>query len=177
MGLNLVNLDGRTRSYMPGELDLDVSNKKLYMSSRLSTIGQRDYEGLLREAIKSYDDVWLADRLRENRRLNPTEKRRKPSGGISIVKVRVDAPDMLAEGEFNRFYARGLCLRAIADGIRELVIYRAKEVRNPRAESEQMIGSRIDAKALLEDLRKSIGIEPALGLPPGPNSGLSVKLP
>ena len=177
MGFNLVNLDGKTRSYMLGELDLDVSNKKLYMSSRLSTIGQHDYEGLLREAIKSYDDVWLADRLRENRLLNPTEKRRKPSGGISIVKVRVDAPDMLAEGEFNRFYARGLCLRAIADGIRELVIYRAKEVRNPRAESEQMIGSRIDAKALLEDLRKSIGIEPALGLPPGPNSGLSVKLP
>ena len=57
MGLNLVNLDGKTRSYILGELDLDVSNKKLYMSSRLSTIGQRDYEGLLREAIKSYDDV------------------------------------------------------------------------------------------------------------------------
>jgi len=177
MGLNLVNLDGRTRSYMPGELDLDVSNSRLYISTHLSPVGQQDYEKLLREAIGNYDDVWLAERLRENGRLNKTKERRRPTGGTSIVKVPVNAADMLAEGEFNRFYARGLCLRAIADGIEQVEVYRAKEVRNPRAESEQMIGSRIDAKALLEDLRSSIGIEPALGLPPGPNSGLSVKLP
>lgn len=176
MGLNLVNLDERTRRYMLEEVDLDVSSNNLYVSPRLSTRGQHDYENLLREAIRNYDDVWLARNLCENGRLNTTEERRKPSGGFSTVKVPVNAHEMLAEGEFNRFYARGLCLRAIADEIQELVIYRAKEVRNPRSDSEQRIGKRINAKALLDDLRSSSGVEPALGLPPGPNSGLSVKL-
>ena len=48
---------------------------------------------------------------------------------------------------------------------------------NPRPESEAKIGKTIAPQSLLDDLRKNIGVEPALGLPPGPNSGLSVKLP
>lgn len=48
-------------------------------------------------------------------------------------------------------------------------------VRNPRPESEAMVGSRLPAQALLDDLRTSQGVEPALGLPPGPNSGITVR--
>jgi hypothetical protein len=34
--------------------------------------------------------------------------------GVPYVKrVPVNAPGILAEGEFNRFYLRGLCLAAI----------------------------------------------------------------
>lgn len=94
-----------------------------------------------------------------------------------MAKVPVTAPDTLAEGEFNRFYARGLCARAIADGIPDVEVYRGKQVQRPRPESQSKIGNRINVKALLEDLRKSQGVEPALGLPPGPNSGLTVRLP
>ncbi len=177
MGLNFVNLDEITRRYMIEELESDIINSKLYISTRLSPIGRQDYNSLLREAIKSYNDAWLASQLGENGRLNKSEERRKPSGGTSIVKVPVNAADMLGEGEFNRFYARGLCLKAIADGTGKVIVYRAKDVRNPRTESEKMIGKEIDAEALLNDLRSSIGVEPSLGLPPGPNSGLSVRLP
>lgn len=95
----------------------------------------------------------------------------------STAKVPVTAPDTLAEGEFNRFYVRGLCLRAIEKGIPEMEVYRGKPVRQPRPESKAMIGKRISAQILLEDLRQSPGVEPALGLPPGPNSGLTVRLP
>ena len=172
-----LNLDDKTRSCMLVEVDSDVSCDNLYISPRLSRVGQHDYQGLLREAIESHDDVWLANKLRENGRLNPTEERRKRSGGISVVKVPVNAPNTLAEGEFNRFYARGLCLRAMEEGIQVVVVYRTKNVENPRVESERMIDRTIDATALLKDLRKNVGVEPALGLPPGPNSGLSIRLP
>jgi hypothetical protein len=91
--------------------------------------------------------------------------------------VPATAPETLAEGEFNRFYIRGLCVRALAEGITELVIYRAKQVENPRSESTAKIGLKISAQALLTDLRANPGVDTALGLPPGPNSGLSVKLP
>jgi hypothetical protein len=82
---------------------------------------------------------------------------------------------MLAEGEFNRFYIRALCRRAIANGIPRLVVFRAKTVSNPRPESQEKIWLQIDPIVTLTDLRASPGVETALGIPGGPNSGLSVK--
>jgi hypothetical protein len=82
----------------------------------------------------------------------------------------------LAEGEFNRFYIRGLCRRALGAGIAQLIIYRAKTVGSPRAESELRIGATLDPTELLQDLRANIAVETCLGVPPGPNSGLCVKL-
>lgn len=109
--------------------------------------------------------------------LNTHEQRKKPKGGTTVAQVPVTAPDTLAEGEFNRFYARGLCARAVAAGIMQVDVYRGKPVAAPRAESEAMLGNRVSAEALLNDLRVSQGVEPALGQPPGPNSGLTVRLP
>jgi len=84
----------------------------------------------------------------------------------------------LAESEFNRYYIRALARRAIEDGIPELVIYRAKPVSNPRPESEARIETSLLPEDLLEDLRSHPGDEPpVLGVPSGPNSGLSVRLP
>ena len=84
----------------------------------------------------------------------------------------------MAESEFNRYYIRGLARRAIEDGVQELVVYRAKPVSNPRPESEARVETTISAQELLEDLRSHPGDErPTLGVPSGPNSGLSVRLP
>jgi hypothetical protein len=56
-------------------------------------------------------------------------------------------------------------------------VYRAKAVEHARSESQQKIGSCVAAEPLLRDLRTHVGVDTALGLPPGPNSGLSVHLP
>ena len=177
MGLHLDNLDKMTRQYMTEELERDVKNGRLYLSPRLSEKGKKDYESLLRQAIRNGNDETLAQALRSDGRLMSIERKRKRSGGATNARVPAIAAETLAEGEFNRFYIRGLCLRAIEEGIPELVIYRAKEVANPRPESQRMIGNTISAKALLDDLRAHIGVDTALGLPAGPNSGLSVRLP
>jgi hypothetical protein len=177
MSLHLVNLDEKTRRYMLSEIEGDIAKGTLYLSPRLSLRGREEYSDLLKQAIVGYDDVWLAHGLRTNGRINGEEQRRKPKGGYTMARVPVTAPDTLAEGEFNRFYVRGLCLRAIEEGVAELVVYRAKEVMIPRRESEAMIGSRVDVRALLQDIRTHPGVDTALRLPPGPNSGLSVRLP
>lgn len=177
MALNYENLDVRTRQYIQSEVDLDISRGKLYISPRLSPQGIEKYPSILKEAIQGHEDTWFADELRRTSCMNATEKRRKRGGGFSTCKVPITAPGTLAEGEFNRFYVRGLCIRAIEDGIEDLEVCRAKDVIQPRPESEAMIGKKISAKKLLEDLRESQGVEPALGLPPGPNSGLTVRLP
>lgn len=155
---------------------MDIARDKLYLSPRLSGNGLTEYPTLIREAARGYDDEWLANSLRDNGRLNLTEQRRTKSG-IVMAKVPVNAPETLSEGEFNRFYARGLCRFALNSGIARLQVYRAKAVMVARSVSEAMIGTEIEAAALLEDLRTHQGVDTALGLPPGPNSGLSVKLP
>ena len=97
--------------------------------------------------------------------------------GLTAAGVPLNAPETLAEGEFNRFYVRGLCACALDEGINEVQVYRGKAVRSPRPQSQALIGKMIPAQALLEDLKQSPGVEPALGVPPGPNSGLTVRLP
>jgi hypothetical protein len=177
MSLNLLNLDERTRRHMLSEIESDTTGGTLYISPRLSPRGRQEYADLLKQAAVGYDDAWLANSLRAGGRINLEEQRRKPKGGFTVARVPITAPDTLAEGEFNRFYVRGLCLRAIEDGVSHLVIYRAKEVMSPRRESVMMIGMSIDARALLQDVRTHPGVDTALRLPPGPNSGLSVRLP
>lgn len=175
MGIYYKNLDKRTRKFMLKKLEMDIVKGTLYISSRLNSKGQSIWAELLKEAIVDHNDDWLVTQLRGC--IKSHEERRSRSGKITVAKVPVTAPKTLAEGEFNRFYARGLCERAIAKGISEVIVYRGKQVQQPRPESQAMIGKRIDPTALLEDLRKSQGVEPALGIPPGPNSGLTVCLP
>jgi hypothetical protein len=177
MALRLVNLDSRTRQLMLDELEQDVERGQLYFSPRLSERGRRDYESLMRAAIESLNDVLLADSLRVNDRLKNWEERHGRHGEVMEVKVPFTAADTLAEGEFNRYYVRGVCRRALEDGDGEVVVYRAKQPNRPRPRSEAILGRRIDAHELLTDLRVHHGETPQMGIPPGPNSGLSVKLP
>lgn len=174
--LNLVNLDAATRRYMLEEIELDENGARLYISARLSNQGAADYPSLLKAATTSADDTFLANLINAPGRLNPTEPR-KTKNGVTWAKVPVTAAETLAEGEFNRFYARGLCRRAIDEGKPSVLIYRAKQVMNPRTESEAIIGTLLSVEKLLEDLRANPGADTSLGLPPGPNSGLSVRFP
>lgn len=86
-----------------------------------------------------------------------------------------NAHNTLAEGEFNRFYLRGLCLEALQQG-KMIEVYGAKAVNQPRAASQALIGMQLNPNQLLLDLRTNIGVDTALGLPAGPNSGLSGRM-
>lgn len=177
MGLTYRNLDERTRELMLAEIERDIVANTLFLSDNLNPQGRVDYPNLIRATAMSGSDVTLSTDIRS--RLNMHEKPRKlKSGGFSKPPVmRSNAHEMLAEGEFNRFYIRAVCLRAIEDGISEVVVYRAKSVQHARSESERKIGQHVAAETLLQDLRAHPGVDTALGLPSGPNSGLSVHLP
>lgn len=176
MGLRYESLDTNTRPYVHREIDEDVRAGRLYTSKRLNDRGRAQWPALLTEAVDAHDDDWLAAQIRGRELLDAYEER-KTKTGTTTVKVPVTAADTLAEGEFNRFYARGICARAIAEGISAVVVCRGKAVSNPRPESDALIGRRLSPEALLNDLRGSIGVDTALGVPGGPNSGLTVRLP
>ncbi len=177
MVMNLVNLDDNTRKYMLEEFESDVSDGKLYYGKFLTDDGKRKYVTFLQEAIKDGDDISLAKNLSAPGMMVSKYEKRKPKGGFTLADVPVTAPETLAEGEFNRFYCRGVCRRAIAEGLEEVEVYRAKAVRDPRPKSQALVGSKLKADHLLHDLRTNVGVDLALGVPAGPNSGLSVCLP
>jgi hypothetical protein len=177
MPLSYQNLDPRTRALMVEEIRMDIAASNLYLSPWLTDQGKSDWSEMLLEAAERGSDATLAAQIPMQGRLARTAMRRKPnSTEMTSYTVPTTAPDTMAEGEFNRFYVRALCRRAIEDSA-TLTVYRAKAVSNPRPGSEAKIGTSPDPVALLNDLRTSTGVEPALGLPPGPNSGLTLRLP
>ena len=91
-----------------------------------------------------------------------------------MAAVPYTAPQTLAEAQFNVYYMRALARRAMAEG-RSLVVYRAKETSQHRATSDAMLGSTIDARLVLDELRRTKGVDPSIQIPL-PNSGLSVQL-
>jgi hypothetical protein len=177
MAMDYLHLDERTRKFMLLEINDDHANGKLYFSKNLSAGGVTAFPEMLKSAAAQGNDVSLAQAIRPH--LNSHELPRKlTSGGYSAPPImRSNAHEMLAEGEFTRFYLRGLCLRAIEDHIPAVLIYRAKHVENARSASTEKIGTSHSPASLLDDLRAHPGLDTALGLPPGPNSGLCAKLP
>jgi len=177
MGLKYDHLDEITRGYMLEEIESDSAGGQMYFSPRLHEAGCESWPDLLRDAARTGSDDSLAEAIRFNDCLQTHLPRAKPKGGFTMAAVPVNAPETLAEGEFNRFYLRGLCRRAISDGIPCLIAYRAKAVENARSASEALIGKQFDPAKVLDDLRTSQGVDTALGLPPGPNSGMCLRLP
>lgn len=164
MQFRFENLDESTRRYMAQELSRDLVYGTLYLSPRLTEEGRAVYPALLEEALR-YADY-----------LQPYEERRMGDEAIQ-TRVPVTAAEMLATDEFNRYYMRGVCLRALAEGSGVVEVYRGRDSAEPRPASQSLVGQRLSAAALLEDLRGWPDQAPVLGLPTGYNSGLSIRLP
>lgn len=175
MPLSLSDLDLRVRAAMAAKLDDDIARGGPYISPRLNPPGVEAWPELLRAAIEPGDDGTLAASL--HGLLNDTESRIPSRGKLFVARVPHNASETLAEGEFNRYYVRGLAVVALEEGVTELEVYRAKAVTTPRFESDRLVGRRLSPNRLLADLRASPGVDTALGVPAGPNSGLSVRVP
>ena len=172
MPLQYENLDPVTRRHAVAELDQDIKAESFHASDRLRPTAIESYRKLLREALSYYDDLWLEDRASDL--LVEVEPRRTASGAQTTAKVPQMAARMLAEGDFNKYYMRGVARRAIDEARQVVEVYRARLSHEPRRESEEMEGHRLPATEVLDQLRGGAATSPVrLGRP---NSGLSVRL-
>ena len=138
VGLAYQNLDAITRRCMLEEIDLDIQAGTVYISRFLNPEGCARWPIFLRQAAETGDDDSLAQAIVSDQCLHDRYEKRKPKGGTTWSDVPYTAPQTMGEGEFNRYYARGLCRRAIDEGVMELEVYRAKSVAQPRFESQGM---------------------------------------
>ena len=171
---NLINLND-VRDEMVSEIELDAQQGNLYTSERLNVHGTEAYPKLLLSAAASGDMNSFCSSLTMGH-FNPSYHRKKPKGGFTTVTMPSNANTTLCEGEFNRFYIRAVCLKAVNSNQEFITVYRARESANPRSASVALENTTFSAKALLDDLRTNVGVDTAFGLPPGPNSGMSIKL-
>ncbi|WAC59425.1 hypothetical protein [Brevundimonas sp. SL130] len=174
MGLRYENLDAETRTLMSEEIDMDRQEQSMYVSNHLNDRGAELWPELTSEAAKTGTDDSLARALTDQNLLKDRVERRTPSGGTTMAKVPYTAPSTLAEAQFNMYYMRALARRAISTGS-PLVVYRGKEVTYARPESEKLLGTHFDPQVLLDELRRTKGVDPAIPMPL-PNSGLCVRL-
>jgi hypothetical protein len=166
--------DPRTRMFMLEELEHDLLRNEVYRSARLTEVGWQAWPGLLREALEFREPKWLELQSKQSGYWLSHETSRR--GGKEYPKaVPFDAAQTLAEGQFVRYYLRAVGRRAMDDGL-GLQVARLKEVRQPRSMSVHLLGTLVDPAQLLESLRQNHGIDPFLGIPPGPNSGLGVVI-
>ena len=175
MPLQYENLDPATRRSALDELDNDIASGAFHVSERLRPTAIADYQRILRDAVRYYDDLWLEDRVDDL--LVDFEPRRTRSGGTTTARVPQMAGRLLAEHDFNTYYMRGVCRRAIEEGRQVVEVYRARLSQTPRAQSAELEGQRLSAADVLEQLRSQPGEETTLSTPLGwYNSGLSVRL-
>jgi hypothetical protein len=173
MPLHYENLDPITRRHAIAELDRDIAAGTFHASERLRPTAIDSYQRLLREALSYYDDLWLEERASDL--IVDVEPRRTASGTQTTAKVPQMASRMLAEGDFNRYYMRGVATRAVEEGRQIVEVYRARLSHEPRRESAELEGHRLAAPDVLDQLRGESAAEPAVRLG-RPNSGLSVRL-
>ncbi|MGI4871551.1 MAG: hypothetical protein ACRYFX_10275 [Janthinobacterium lividum] len=165
------NLDGLTRVYLLHEVNEAIKTSRLNFSKRFNDHGHHHYPHLLREAAAHGTAQTLADALTAHRCFITHERR-----ADAMRPVPANAALLFAEREFNAFYMRGLCQRAIGAGC-QVQVYRGKASAAPRPESVALEGTLHDPKRLLLFLRHSIdGTLTGLGLA-GVSSGLSIRLP
>lgn len=165
-------LDGRTRVLMCEEITTAEKTNNIYESTRFNVTGQKIWVELLQKAAQEYDEHWLAYQLELVGAMKHLEMKAKPNGGYTIAHVPDIATEILADGQFNRFYMAAICRRALEDGKSNVMIYRAKKRKEPRPESRILEGKFMDAKALLQELKiKELSLKCDLLKP---NSGLSI---
>ncbi|MEV7264862.1 hypothetical protein AB0N38_15045 [Micromonospora aurantiaca] len=172
--MELYDLTDATRTVMITEVEADIKAGTLFLSRRLNGPGTTQWPQILIDAARNGDPASLAARIRTEALLNSREIFHR-NGRPYEKNIPVNAAETLAEGEFIRFYMRAVCVQALDRGTK-VRVYRAKLVKNPRLESEAKIGNVVDPAELLRDLRTNVGMDTFLGLPPGPNSGLCVRL-
>ncbi|HEV7837493.1 MAG TPA: hypothetical protein VGO75_05430 [Gemmatimonadaceae bacterium] len=174
MPLQYENLDPTTRRYALAELDHDLTTGAFHLSERLRPEANAEYQRLLRDALRYYDDRWLEEHAADL--LVETESRRTRSGGTTTARIPQMATRMLAEGDFNRYYMRGVAMRAIEEGRQILEVYRARLSMEPRPESAELEGRRVPAAEVLDHLRGPLSADPSTAPLGRTNSGLSVRL-
>lgn len=179
MGLNYTQLNESTRRFMLNEFDRGGH----FISPRLNEGGRARWLGLLKDALQYHTDVWLERELIRRNCFLAAEIVKSAMGGKTISRAinKEQCAKLLAEGEYNRYYIRAMCMAAKAREYSHLIVQQGKLIPGAAPELYKSVGSAVEIEPLLNHLREHsfAKIDIALGAPQGLTSPafLTVRLP
>jgi hypothetical protein len=165
MSYSFPDLDVEVRAYMLEEFDHDVSQAKNharypYLSKLFTGYGREQCLEKMREALAEGDEASFCAAMSD------------PECWEKMIKGGVER---FCHTEFNRYYMRGVILKAQRMGLNEVLVYRAKPVADPRWEGPRP-GDLVQCDKALKDLRNKAYSGGLTGILKGANSGISVTL-
>jgi hypothetical protein len=170
---NFKQLNAHTREVMETEIKKAINSGNLYESKRFNQTGKEQWPNLILEAARSYNEGWLAYELERMHAMNEFEGRTLQKGGYTVAHVPHTAAKTLADGQFNRFYIMAICVIVKEKDLSSVTVYRAKAREEHRSSSDSLIGNKLDANQLYNELAVLKSSFDCAVLKP--NSGLSVE--
>ena len=170
-------LDTTTREWMLAEFEDELGGQP-YRPQLLSDEGWRQFQTLMRDAIKSGDETTLARALNRLAYFQDGTRVTK-AGRIRVRTNPASASKMLGLSEFNTWYVRGLCRRLIEEGVEACEVYRADLAATPRCECTGLEGQTFSVEDVYNGHRAryhGAGADrSAFSVPSGPNCHHSIR--
>ncbi len=176
MSYKYEDLVEETRKLMVAELEADIASKSLHVNEWVQDEHHDTYIELLKSALQSGTEFDLEQEVRSKGILKERYTWHRPDGRTATVKVPEMAAKNLACGDFNRFYMRAICLKAKSQKQKEATVYRAMKTEHHMLESNSKVGNPVEVDELMKSLKRGESLESYLRLPPGPISGLTIKV-
>jgi hypothetical protein len=151
------DLAPEVRRLMIAELGWSLEHGKLYYSKHFAPPGYKEYPQLLAQSLGVSDPDGLEEALNEPGYFQPDAPKK--------------AAQTFAWDEFNKYYMRGLCRLAQIVSGSELWVVRGRHSKNPKPESNRLLGTAKNPAAFLSGLREVPKVNPF-----GANSGLTLAL-
>ncbi len=175
---NFEELDEITRSNMLEEFKRELAINP-YISPRLNQEGKRAFPSLIKAAIRSGNEVSLAESLSDPRFWKSRETYYR-SGRRHQRRINPrKAAEFLADTEFNTWYVRGLAKRLLDEGVSECQVYRAASAWEPRGECLIHEGQSYPVQEIYDGHRARYWPKPgnpeALSIPVGTNCHHSIR--
>jgi hypothetical protein len=156
MGYRYQHLNANVRQVMIQELENDVADDGLPLSTWVKPEKVDMMQRVLKDALNEHDGAWLARHLET---LHLLARRDLETGR----RVPVNAAMLLAESIFNQYYCRALCQIAIEQGIQVRVI-RGKSDSRLGLDAVQILGRAYSPVEIYEGMMNQSALLQAIDL-------------
>ena len=153
MSMTYEELDQRTREFMLSEFETEQTDPERYFSRAMSTAGLAAFPDLMRDAIRSGNEVSLIESLHRPEFWKPRD------AGSKTVNLD-HASTRLGLSEFSTWYVRGLGRRLMEEGVTNCQVYRGAEPKRAPASCSQHEGQTMPVSVVYEGHRARYWPEP-----------------